>query len=78
MTSIAKPGHQGLRNLSRKSDDVAEFYDGWAQDYDQTLAALENEGPSRAPHVSEPMTYLPENEEFRDEIKVYYISCTVL
>lgn len=48
MTSNAKADHKGLRNLSRKSDDVAEYYDDWAEDYDQTLAQWRYEAPEQA------------------------------
>lgn len=48
MNSNDQPGRQGLRNLSNKSDDVAEYYDEWAADYDQTLAQWRYEAPGQA------------------------------
>lgn len=40
--------HKGLGDISRKSDDVAEYYDDWANDYDDTLARWQYEAPERA------------------------------
>ncbi len=37
----------GLRNLSTKSDDVAKYYDNWANDYDGTLADWQYEAPEQ-------------------------------
>ena len=37
----------GLRNMSRKSDDVAEYYDDWADEYDRTLAQWRYEAPEQ-------------------------------
>ncbi len=39
--------HSGLSNISRKSDDVAQYYDGWASDYDATLAEWHYEAPKQ-------------------------------
>lgn len=47
MTSNQKPDHSGLRNLSRNSEDVAQYYDEWAEDYDQTLARWRYQAPKR-------------------------------
>lgn len=66
---IVKPG--GVMILTQRSDLLVE------RDFPATLEALRREGRLNEAQVSEPMPYLPENEEFRDEIKVHYISCIV-
>lgn len=66
---IVKPG--GVMILTQRSDLLAE------RDFPATLEALRDQALLTDSHVSEPMPYLPENEEFRDEIKVHYISCIV-
>lgn len=38
---------KGLRNMSTKSDDVAEYYDEWADEYDRTLARWRYEAPEQ-------------------------------
>jgi predicted TPR repeat methyltransferase len=48
MTSSEGSDHKGLRNMSRKSDDVAGYYDDWAEDYDRTLARWQYEAPEQA------------------------------
>ncbi|HUU73545.1 MAG TPA: class I SAM-dependent methyltransferase [Burkholderiales bacterium] len=40
-------GHDGLSNLSRNSKDVAQYYDDWAADYDETLADWRYEAPKK-------------------------------
>jgi predicted TPR repeat methyltransferase len=47
MTSGSHSKHIGLSNLSKKSDDVAEYYDNWASDYDGTLADWRYEAPEQ-------------------------------
>ena len=47
MESGRRPKHIGLKNMSKKSDDVAEYYDNWARDYDQTLADWRYEAPEQ-------------------------------
>lgn len=37
----------GLKNLSRRSEDVAKYYDDWAEDYDRTLAEWRYQAPER-------------------------------
>lgn len=66
---IVKPG--GVMILTQRSDLLVE------RDFPATLEALRREGRLNKTQVSEPMPYLPDNEEFRDEIKVHYISCIV-
>ena len=39
--------HDGLSNLSRNSKDVAQYYDDWAADYDETVADWRYEAPER-------------------------------
>ena len=43
--------------------------------FDDTVAALEEEGILSGSNISEPMPYLPENAEFGDEVRVHYITC---
>lgn len=61
----------GSMVLTQRSDLLEE------RDFPATLRALEDEGWIRAPEISEPMPYLPENEEFSDEVRVHYITCIV-
>ncbi len=44
-------GHDGLRNLARNSKDVAQYYDDWAADYDETLADWQYEAPEKVAQV---------------------------
>lgn len=39
--------HDGLSNLSRNSKDVAQYYDDWAADYDETVADWRYEAPEK-------------------------------
>lgn len=48
MTSNDKSTREGLRNLSTDSGDIADYYDEWAEDYDQTLAQWRYQAPDRA------------------------------
>jgi predicted TPR repeat methyltransferase len=47
MKSGSHSKHTGLSNLSRKSDDVAKYYDNWASDYDGTLSDWRYEAPEQ-------------------------------
>jgi predicted TPR repeat methyltransferase len=47
MKSGSYSKHIGLGDLSRKSDDVAKYYDDWASDYDGTLSAWRYEAPEQ-------------------------------
>jgi predicted TPR repeat methyltransferase len=47
MESGSRSKHIGLRNISKKSDDVAKYYDNWASDYDGTLADWRYEAPEQ-------------------------------
>ncbi|MEH6551765.1 MAG: class I SAM-dependent methyltransferase [Pseudomonadales bacterium] len=47
MKSNSHTKHSGLSNLSKKSDDVAEYYDNWAGDYDGTLSDWRYEAPEQ-------------------------------
>lgn len=62
----------GSMVLTQRSDLLIE------RDFPATLKALEGEGLIETPDISEPMPYLPENEEFSDEVRVHYITCTVV
>ncbi|MDZ7841641.1 MAG: class I SAM-dependent methyltransferase [Gammaproteobacteria bacterium] len=48
MSSNDKSSREGLRNLSTDSGDIADYYDEWAEDYDQTLAQWRYQAPERA------------------------------
>jgi len=48
MSTDETTDHKGLGNISRRSDDVAEYYDDWAEDYDGTLARWQYQAPERA------------------------------
>ncbi len=43
--------------------------------FGDTLAALEREGLLTGITISDPMPYLPENEEFGDEVEIHYVTC---
>lgn len=57
--------------FTQRSDILAE------RDFAATLEELEGDGLLASSDVSVPMPYLPENEEFADEIHVHYITCEV-
>jgi predicted TPR repeat methyltransferase len=40
--------HKGLKNISRKSDDVTDYDDNWASDYNETLAEWRYDAPQQA------------------------------
>jgi len=64
---ILKPG--GCIVLTQRDDIFEE------RRFDDTVAALEEEGILSGSNISEPMPYLPENAEFGDEVRVHYITC---
>lgn len=66
---LVKPG--GAMVLTQRSDLLAE------RDFPATLTSLEKEGLLVESSVSEAMPYLPDNEEFRDEVKVHYVTGVV-
>lgn len=43
--------HSGLSSISQKSDDVADYYDGWAPDYDVNLADWSYKAPDRVASI---------------------------
>ncbi|MEH6592282.1 MAG: class I SAM-dependent methyltransferase [Halioglobus sp.] len=47
MKSDIDSKHIGLSSLSKKSDDVAKYYDNWASDYDGTLSDWRYEAPEQ-------------------------------
>lgn len=47
MESGSRSKHIGLSNMSKKSDDVAKYYDNWASDYDESLADWRYEAPEQ-------------------------------
>jgi predicted TPR repeat methyltransferase len=47
MESSSRSKHIGLSNMSKKSDDVAKYYDNWAGDYNETLADWRYEAPEQ-------------------------------
>lgn len=67
---IVRPG--GALLLTQRSDLLVE------RDFPATLQMLASEGLITGCEVSAPMPYLPANEEFRDEVHVHYITCTVV
>jgi predicted TPR repeat methyltransferase len=44
-------GHDGLSKLSRDSKDVAQYYDDWAGDYDETIADWRYEAPEKVAQI---------------------------
>jgi predicted TPR repeat methyltransferase len=47
MESGSRPKHSGLSNISKKSDDVAKYYNNWAKDYNETLADWQYDAPEQ-------------------------------
>ena len=47
MESGSRSKHIGLSNISKKSEDVAKYYDNWARDYNETLADWRYEAPKQ-------------------------------
>lgn len=43
--------HSGLSGISKKSDDVANYYNSWASDYDVTLADWSYKAPDRVASI---------------------------
>lgn len=43
--------HSGLSSISQKSDDVADYYDGWAPDYDVNFADWSYKAPDRVASI---------------------------
>lgn len=43
--------------------------------FGETLAALEKEGVLTGTNISDPMPYLPGNDEFGDEVRIHYVTC---
>ncbi len=48
------------------------------RDFQKVLERLSHEGRIARVRISEPCPYLPENQEFRDKIRVHYISFSVV
>ena len=67
---VVKPG--GIVAITQRSDLFAE------RGFPDILSELINEGVLARVHTSEPVSYLPENEEFTDQILVRYINYTVV
>ena len=65
-----KPG--GYIAFSMRSDLWEE------REFDAMIARLEAAGRWRRRHVSQPQPYLPGNDEFADEIAVFYTLCRVM
>lgn len=66
---VLKPG--GFMVLTQRSDLLAE------RDFAATLEDLQAAGLLTDSRISDPMPYLPDNEEFADQVQVHYITCTV-
>lgn len=62
---------EGIALLTQRSDLLVE------RDFPRTLEMLRQEGLLQSFDVSGPMPYLPDNDEFGDEVRVHYITCTV-
>jgi predicted TPR repeat methyltransferase len=67
MKSDSHSKHTGLRNLSKKSDDVAQYYDNWASDYDGTLSDWRYEAPE---HVASML-----RERLSPELAILDVGC---
>jgi SAM-dependent methyltransferase len=59
----------GAMVLSQRSDILEE------RNFTAVLNELEQQGLLHEVHVSEPQPYLPENEEFADQVLIHYITC---
>jgi predicted TPR repeat methyltransferase len=66
---VVRPG--GILVITQRSDLFVE------RKFEDVLEILSNEGVFDRVHISEPQSYLPENEEFGDKILVHYITCKV-
>ncbi len=51
MKSPSHSKHIGLSNLSKKSDEIAEYYDDWASNYDGTLSDWQYEAPEQVASI---------------------------
>ena len=67
---VVKPG--GIVAITQRNDLFAE------RSFPDILSELVNEGVIARVHTSEPLSYLPENEEFTDQILVRYVDYTVV
>ncbi len=47
MESDSRSKHSGLSNMSQESDDIAQYYDNWANEYNETLADWRYEAPEQ-------------------------------
>ncbi len=47
MERESRSNHNTLSNISRKSDDVADYYDSWAAEYDENLGDWRYQAPER-------------------------------
>jgi hypothetical protein len=66
---VIRPG--GTIVLTQRNDIFAE------RDFSTTLDEVARSGKWEVLEVSEPQPYLPENQEYADEIKIHYITCRV-
>jgi predicted TPR repeat methyltransferase len=67
---VVRPG--GFVAITQRSDLFAE------REFPSVLEALSNEGVIAQVHISEPRPYLPNNEEFSDQILIHYVGFTVV
>lgn len=67
---VVKSG--GVIAITQRSDLFVE------REFQSVLEGLVNEGVIAQLHISEPCPYLPDNEEFSDQILVHYIGFTVV
>jgi predicted TPR repeat methyltransferase len=67
---VVRPG--GFVAITQRSDLFAE------REFPSVLEGLSIEGVIAQVHISEPRPYLPNNEEFSDQILVHYVGFTVV
>jgi predicted TPR repeat methyltransferase len=66
---VIRPG--GTIVLTQRNDIFAE------REFSATLDEVARSGKWEVLEVSDPQPYLPENQEYADEIKIHYITCRV-
>jgi predicted TPR repeat methyltransferase len=67
---VVRPG--GFVAITQRSDVFAE------REFPSVLEGLSNEGVISQVRISEPRPYLPNNEEFSDQILVHYVGFTAV
>jgi predicted TPR repeat methyltransferase len=67
---VVRPG--GFIAITQRSDLFVE------REFQTLLEELSSDEVIEQVHISEPRPYLPDNEEFGDQILVHYVGCTVV